>query len=378
MIYALYIHLIIFSWGVELPFGAFDAPAYLVLAPFVLTTVRRSRLVFAGVCSTIILAALLIIDFSGTEIANPTRSAAIGSVFPFAALSAFQAFKRACSDNWRNFLRLLPFFLSAQVAVQITELLGLNLMAVVGKDPDFIAHYFLPINRASGLFNEPSHLAVAYSPLVIFLMLQGVSALKSQPLSMSLLAFSVLVCPSATLLATLVFALVVAPKPRQFLFIPAAILLFLFPVAWLTLSLLPSEIQERVDELVYMLNGGYLSQHSNTSAAVLIGGATAAWEGIKSNILGLGIGNLQIAYEAIALNDYRYYLGDRNIRDGGSILFKIIGEFGIAGVLASAVIFYSILRMSISNKQSMRLVFLFPFLARTASAELHILTAPSY
>lgn len=206
----------------------------------------------------------------------------------------------------------------------------------------------VPSNRAAGLFAEPSHFGLYVTPLWLL----AYSRPRYRPLLIVLLLLSAGLVFSLTnlLFLAIAAAVVLALRVRSLRHAAVSFGVFAAVVAALTAALvtwgdaveidgmpLSNYVSERV---VQLFVDPEESEIGISSLAVLQGVDIARGSVTASLGLGVGLGNLGINEAINSGSLYRELMfratgseQDLNLRDGGLLLNKLIGEMGIFAVL---------------------------------------------
>lgn len=198
-----------------------------------------------------------------------------------------------------------------------------------------------PRNRGAGLFMEPSHLALYLMPLWLI-------AYQGRCLRLWLIAALVLVVTtsfSASLAALLLFAyglhihtLGVAASGRK---LPAAAVvtavLTLGATMPLPITIGDMPVQDYIGDRLRGLLVSDTTEAYNLSSLVVLQGFELAYLSLTSSFgLGVGVGNLGLSAQVIDQSAYRGLINaltddglDLNLRDGGMLASKIVGETGV-------------------------------------------------
>lgn len=285
------------------------------------------------VATVVICAILLTLAAQLQDIGRIDPIKVIGGFFLLATalLAASRSIRFSREQSWHYLRRAMIILAWLQLSVQLIELA--EFVSLRQSAPQ---HYIFPIPRYSGLYAEPSHLAVSYSPFIIAMAGRWWGIFGGRltwPLWIPTAA-SLILCPSATLLAVAVAGSIFALGRNIVLALCFAGLFT--SIAWFfsdeILQALPIEISARITTIFEIVGLGYFDNKTNLSSLVFYGGAQASLSVLQNYPLGVGFQNLSAAYSLPELMQYRYFVGDRNINDGGSIAFKVIGEFGIVGL----------------------------------------------
>jgi hypothetical protein len=100
------------------------------------------------------------------------------------------------------------------------------------------------------------------------------------------------------------------------------------------------DVNVRIMSLLNVISGSSeIDVNVNVTTLAYIKGAEMAWAGLLHYPLGVGLLNLQVLNDfsiASSVSELMYQL---NSKDGGSIAFKLIGEYGYIGILMVVLIF---------------------------------------
>jgi len=200
-------------------------------------------------------------------------------------------------------------------------------------------HYLGGLPRVSGLFSEPSHLAVALSPMIYLMVCHWRWALDNFGIkTLAAVLAMLLLCPSGTLFANLaiVFVARMFLAPKQFGL--TLIFLLLCAAAMIVLDIdsvvrfLPEEVASKVYGVLDTLKFGMEDWTLNLSSRLYVRGLAVAWYTVLNEPLGFGIGNMaeSVGYVLYSSGEDFFYLG--NLQDGTSAHLKLITETGWIGL----------------------------------------------
>ncbi len=329
---AIYLCAIIAFWTFQLGAGGAAAPVYLALTPilFVVPILNFAliRILLAGGA---VMALMLVAAILGAHILRPTISLIALFMVLVAGLASVASIRLSIEDHWYLVAKGLKLIIRVQIALQFVQVAGFNPLENRSG-----AHYFLPIDRPSGLMIEPSYVALTLSPLILASLWPRSKSFGGHLtyLDFALVYFSLLLCPSATMINVFVIAIglrVAAAQP-----ITGILLILVSASTWQYLYLLidsmPEALAERVRDLFLLMQTGYIDKQSNLSSVVFYGGYIAAKSTLEQYPLGVGFLNMAHVYGTDVLALYRQVVGDSNVNDGSSILFKMITEFGYIGL----------------------------------------------
>lgn len=327
-----YLASILFLWKFQISVGNVAVPAYVFLAPLTLLwgipslVMRRTFL-----AAIIITAAMVFAYLQGVELFRLLVTISALFVLLFNWLAVGTSIFAAQNDRWKTISGLIKILIRLQVAIQIAQIVGIPFLEYRTSP-----HYFLPIIRAPGFSIEPSHLAITLSPLIFSSMWANKLSWggRLRPIDYILVYLSLFLCPSTTSLIVISLAafLRVTVKFPLTSLVAVGTLVFIVQYAYIIIALLPTEIQDRIDTLIMIFNSGFFDRDSNYSSVVFYGGWQAAITSLKHYPLGVGFLNMEAVYNLPSFELYREVAGNSNIRDGSSILFKLITEFGYIGL----------------------------------------------
>ena len=340
---------------------------YLIFLPltFLLPLPRHVFPVALSIFAAILLL-LLVALLVGVNILRAEVSLVALFILMVAIVVTAQALPISYRTGWVHLAKALKIFINLQILVQFIQIAGLQF-------PSYLAlpHYFLPIVRPPGLLTEPSFVATTFSPIVFASLWpkEKVFGGSMNQWDFFKVYFILILCPSTTAIVMLMLAILLRMVAWQPLlaFVSFAILIAVWKNLLILVELLPPDVADRINVLIYLLQTGYFDQHSNLSSVVLFGGLTAAQTTLHSFPLGVGFLNMASVYNLDSLSYYRQVVGDNNINDGSSMLFKIIAEFGYLGVAFATYGVFAILRyFSVPRPDVTMGLLAFPFLVSFA------------
>jgi len=219
-------------------------------------------------------------------------------------------------------------------AFMVLSLLGWDAQTMILK---------FPTNRGAGLFTEPSHYALFVMPLWLI----AYQAQQYRPILYAALVFTCVTCFSATLVAFGVIAIgislflaPVAPQRvaskfgRRLSTVAAVAVLAYFGTIPLNVEGVPLHTYIK-DRITGVVNAGHAEGPNLSSLVVLQGVELAQLSMVESSGLGVGLGNFGLSEQIISQSDYKTLINtstanaiDLNLRDGGLLANKLLGELG--------------------------------------------------
>lgn len=337
-----YLCAILILWRFQVGTGGAGLSLYVLLAPLALAWgCPRFVYIRTFVASAVILLAMAFAISQGVRMGRLAVSLVALGVLAVNWLAVGASVAIAKEDGWATIARIIKVLIRVQVALQLIEIAGLDLLG----NRSF-PHYFLPIIRAPGLSIEPSHVAITWSPLIFSSLLPRDRCWGGHlgRWDYALVYLALFLCPSASLFLVLALALglwFAGKRPFVTLF-ALAVVVSMVQNPQVALGLLPGAVQDRAATLFALLANGYFDRQTNLSSVVFYGGMQAALTSLKDYPLGVGFLNMASLYNLPDFTNYRSVVGSSNVNDGSSILFKMIAEFGYLGL---AVAVYAVLAL---------------------------------
>jgi len=259
---------------------------------------------------------------------------------------------------WLNFVIILGI-LAARYSV------GFQSTSVSTLNADY-THYLGDLPRVSGLFSEPSHLAIALSPMIYLMVCHWRWASENFGIKTVVAVLAMLLlCPSGTLFVVSAIAVIVriflAPKRLG----PALIFLLLFAAAMTAFDLdfvveiLPEQVGSRVYGIFNALEFGMEDSTLNLSSRLYVRGLAVSWHTVLNEPLGFGIGNMaeSVGYVLYSSGEDFFYTG--NLQDGTSAHFKLITETGWIGLSLVVLLVAFFIKAQVSQAPALYSAILF-------------------
>lgn len=332
---ALFLGAVWLTSSFAVPLGPFDGvPFYICIAAVVLllnpgeATVRAASLL------------ALLFGYELLKVIQPefvwtTKSLMGLAAFVCVATAAhmsMQFLSSESSSSLAQWLRFVLLLIASSVAVD-------QALAVASLRESPYPHYFLPIDRHSGVFfNEPSHLALAVAPYILmaaynFKMFKRYLGMRS----VLALATTILLCPSATLFGVCILAGAVVLIARLLTGRALGVIGSAAFVGGLTYAALAApEIAERFVGAISISPDAPLAEQ-NFSVLIFTKGREMAEYALQHFPLGVGFLNMEVLAPHSTVTWLVDILADLNSKDGSALLFKGICEFG-APFLALSVL----------------------------------------
>lgn len=335
----------IFLWPLKIGTGI-DVSLFLVLILI--------RLLFSNIKTNFFLLSIVVLfllffftfmQASFQELTFFSQTRLIFGIF-FAAISFLYFMNNIFSRNGMRELIVNVFSIGVLLTtfLQIYQLLG-DLLGLYYIE---YRHYFGNLPRPSGMFNEPSHLAIPYGLLFYIISNQKLRNYFSFDSSIILIYFlSVLLCPSSTFFLIALIIMIINSLNLWFKNFLAFI--FLAVISFLFFSVMMNEeyFSTRFNDVLSILAlGEDPAVGMNHSALLLIKGFEMALYVLNNFPLGVGFLNFEMVSDKSIISTLSPILAEKNNNDGTSILFKILGEFGYIGLLFLIFFIFSLFRLS--------------------------------
>jgi len=329
---------IIFFWSIQIPLGPADGvPIYIgILAVLYLFLKSNANTLHRAILLASIILFYTFIQLVMQDINLASLLLTIISVLALSFLIPLinELLLKSKYNAYFYVIRLSRVFLFVQLALMVLQLFIIEM----GWMSNNYYHYFLSTYRVSGLFNEPSHLALSLSPFYYLLINQFSWFIKTFKKSSLIILIAIfIICPSSTLIAVFLISIGIrsmtymslSPKTVFNFFVSTILFGFLFIFF---IRLFPS-FSDRAMSIFDYSKGIEISNISNISSLVYLKGYQMAIYGITHFPLGVGLNNMEILNEFSSISHLSTLLFSLNKEDGSSMLFKISSEFGIVGFL---------------------------------------------
>lgn len=359
--------LIMFLWGTQIPIGPAKLPVYLFVVPgLIFLTGLKSKQISFSFTLIFILFGLLVFQVLYQNVQLISFSKTTSGIFVISILIPTIHFWVENSKIYGHMylIKVMKVLLFLQIILMIFQLVNVSL----GFSYIRYAHYLFNFPRASGFFNEPSHIAIGLSPLY-FIAINQISWFKKQfGLSSIIILLIILVLsPSASLFAIIILSFIILALSnfrmvgkRILRFIKYTVLLvFIF---LLVINYIP-DISDRINTLFKFVQMGALTGISNISSLVYIKGYQMAIHALFYYPLGVGFINMEVLNEYSSVSQLNELLFTLNKEDGSSMLFKIISEFGILGLLFFIGSLLRLIKLTRNRGDIFEQAFLFAFVA---------------
>lgn len=316
--------------NLTVPFSAFNGiPVYAGLTLLMLLVLRTEVITYAALIFVVMLIYEL---FKSVQPGFVFTQKAFLGICAFSLIMAVNYFavRALMSLPTKLIIRWLKWVLFAI----LTSILIADILGNLGYIESRYENYFLPIRIYSGVFSEPSHVALALAPF-IFMLVYDIRSFGRQFGRDSIICIIVIfvLCHSATLFSITAFAGLVTLLSK----VPRGNVLGVIVTAGLCVAVAVSMVllPEVADRLNSLASGNSLdpSLRENVSALVFLKGQQMAEYGLLHFPLGVAFLNMEV----LAPHSQVTYLDDTlmqlNSQDGSSLLFKGVSEFGVSFVL---------------------------------------------
>jgi hypothetical protein len=329
---------IVFFWSVQIG-GVVNLPFYiLMLLPLVFILSQRAVVITAVSFVFAVLYQTMSFLLYDIEVESITKTILGTAILFFCVLTIRELLKSilirsSLSAVFLYVYRGIAFLILASITVQIV-------LWQAGVYPVEYWNYFLPLPRFSSIFAEPSHLAIAISPYYFFTLIDRVSSTKKYDWICCGLIF--ILCPSSTLILFVAFVLLIkrVTNSKNKIYVISGIA-FVLSLMFFALDYLP-DLQSRINDFTSVVSGAeVVNTQMNPSTLLFLKGLQTAHITIKEYQMGVGLLNMGFASSGTDVSALNYFYEFENSDDGTSLLFKIISEAGVLGLL---FIVYSVWR----------------------------------
>ena len=361
---AIFILSIIFLWSIQFFIDDIGIPYYIVISIPIVLYLKINK---TSVLSFTLLLLILLLIFFIQILQQITVSSFFKSILSTIMLSVLIIICLRMLDFCKKsiFIKFAKYFLYLQFLIMVYQTISPHLGGV-----EYSTHYkhlLLPINRVSGLFSEPSIVAIGLSPFIYLSFFHYKETVIMVGKRFFLLLYIILLlCPSTTLFGVFVILitlfiysnLTINKIYKILLYITPLILLMIFSLEYF------DAINDRVQSIysLLILNSSKIASF-NPSSLLFIKGGEMAFNGLIFHPLGVGIMNFEYLVnlsEVSYINDIYF---EKNIKDGTSIFFKMVGEYGLFGLLvcvsAITIVLVNIRKDKFIN---LNILFLFGFM----------------
>ena len=343
---ALAIVFIIFLWPEKLNVDNVSISLNYLIFPIIVLLFKEylQDIVLFGILSLLLYLLLIIQVFSGIYFNTIFKSIIYIPIFSFLIVFCYNFIEKIFKNNNEiKIIKFLKLFLSLQLLLMIGQLflwrLGYKVMWHIAP-PDYI-HDGLP--RPCGFFFEPSNLGFSLSPFIYILFIDFNKFVKWFGYSSIFIITTIFFLSfSTTFFAALALSFIYKgisltnKLNNKNIFKKFAIFLIgIISIFFIVQSIRPIKI--RLNQVIFRIEGKEkISRNINMSSAVFLKGFEMAKKALESYPIGVGIDNLQFLNKFTRIAKLGNATGGNyftNNRDsGGSVLWKIIGEFGYFGL----------------------------------------------
>jgi len=327
---------IVFFWALDMSFGSVGIPVYFITSIFIIHVSKFTRADAARFIGFVVGLSLFLAIQKAQGVVFTTPLRTISSVL-------FISFIVVCVYRWLSIIlrggsfllfTILRVLLVSQLVIMICQLLAWYVGVYHNDD----THYLLDIPRVPGVFGEPANVAVSLSPFIyLFFCYRELARKWLGKSGLTCLLVILLLCPSTTLIAIIGIALffkqVQSLKKIRSLILSLFVFLTVGSLLVFAVFKIP-DLNIKVMDLFNVVSGSSeLDSNINITTLVYIKGAEMAWASLSHYPLGVGILNLQFLNDFSVASSVSTEMYNLNSKDGGSIAFKLIGEYGYIGLL---------------------------------------------
>tara|TARA_S200000501_G_scaffold271423_2_gene255169 strand:+ start:831 stop:2105 length:1275 start_codon:yes stop_codon:yes gene_type:complete len=358
----------IFFWPVTLSMGPADGiPIYVIILPILYLMIGiniRTLINFAFLLSFLSILAFFQVSLQKIYFSSFYLTSLSIVTLSFLIPVFYEFFNVSKLGRHKILIKYSAFVIYFQLTLMILQIMSNKIFGF----PNFrYENLLLNIPRVSGIFSEPSHLAISLSPFYFIITTNFTYFIKtfSKKLFFVLLIIFLL-CPSATLFMIIFISLLL--KTISMLSMSIKKLSYFFVLSFVSvfsiyfIFLVSTSVSERIIPVFSFFNGLNIQSINNISALAYLKGYQMANHGLSNYPLGVGLNNMKILNEESTISNINELLYTLNSADGSSMLFKAVSELGIFGVLLFIISFLIILKLIRNNTKILEQAFLFNFL----------------
>ena len=358
---ALAIISIIFLWPEKLYIGnvSISLNYLLFLVVFLLFKSYLQDIILFGILSLLLYLLLIMQIFSGIYFNTVLKSIIYIPIFSFLIVFCHSFIVKIFKNNDEiKIIKFLKLFLTLQLLLMIAQLflwkMGYRITWHIA--PSAYIHDGLP--RPCGFFFEPSNLGFSLSPFLYILFVDFNKFVKWFGYSsIFIIATIFFLSFSTTFLAAVALSLIykginLTNKLNNKKILKKFTIIFIGIISIFFLAQSVRPIAIRLNQVILRFEGKErISGNINMSSAVFLKGFEMAKKALGSYPLGAGIDNLQFLNKftriaKLGKNNMGGGYFKENKDNGGSVLWKIIGEFGYFGLFVALTAFlFSIYRI---------------------------------
>tara|TARA_R110002050_G_scaffold242271_6_gene378659 strand:+ start:10816 stop:12063 length:1248 start_codon:yes stop_codon:yes gene_type:complete len=335
---------IIFLWSYQLPLGAGNVPIYVVFSIISILFYSVDFLFF------IFLSGGLLIHFLTSLLFGPGFENVYKSVFGYILLDAVlvstssvfafliseKALEKAFYNVYSNGIYALFILQLIQIVFQF-----------LGLYESGYYHYFLPIPRVSGFFYEPSHFAIALSPLIFYIVVFYRRFIEVFGVKFfSVFVFSCFFDLSSTLFLIFLlsfFSRFIIFYSRSYWF-PVGVIFAIILVCFSAglLFYYSPDFSDRLSTLwLLVFQGENPDTTFNPSSLLFYKGLESMLYSAENYPLGVGMLNMSSISIFSSVSQLNDFYEEQNSHDGTSMLFKMLSEFGFFSI----VLFFGLVKV---------------------------------
>jgi len=258
----------------------------------------------------------------------------------------------------------MKVFLFLQIILMVYQFLSANF----GFSNIRYSHFFFNFPRVSGFFNEPANIAISLSPFYFIVINQKKWFIQHFGyFSVIILYIIIVFSPSATLFAVIIMNLIIFALSKyhmngRHIFRFITYVFFMIILFSLVIIYIPN-IGHRISSVFKYFQVGALTGISNISALIYIKGYQMASYALINYPLGVGFINMEVLNDYSSVSHLSPTLYELNKENGSSMLFKIVSEYGILGLMFFGGCFFRLIKLARYKGDIIEQAFLFSFLA---------------
>lgn len=301
---------------------------------------------------------LLVVQIlSAFNLAAPAKTILYIPIFSFLVVFCFRFIKQIFKEeDEKKLFRLLRLFLKLQLSVQIIQLIlihiGFGSIMPHTTSPQYIND---KIPRVSGFFYEPSSIGFSLSPFIYILVQDYKKFIKWFRYESIFVIIMILFLSFSTTFIGVIFLSIGFKIISVFRHIKLRniVITLITGVLLVNLAMTNPQIYVRINQVYLRFTGQeIISSKINYSSGVFIKGFEMAKIALKKYPLGVGMENMQVLNKYTKVAQLGGLFEKLNTHNGGSILFKIISEFGYLGLIIAIYALLYLIKYSLKKDKN--------------------------
>ena len=293
----------------------------------------------------------------GFNLATPAKTILYIPIFSFLVVFCFRFIKQIFKEeDEEKLFRLLRLFLKLQLSIQIIQLILIHI-GFRNIMPHTTGSLYIndKIPRVSGFFYEPSNIGFSLSPFIYILVQDYKKFIKWFRYESIFVIIMIFFLSFSTTFIAVIFLSIgfkIISLIRH-IKLTNIVLILITGVLSVNLVMANPSIYLRINQVFLRFTGQeIISSKINRSSAVFIKGFEMAKITLKKYPFGVGMENMQVLNKYTKVAQLGGLFEKANSNNGGSILFKIISEFGYLGLIIAIYALLYLIKYSLKKDKN--------------------------